>query len=337
MIADKYGAGRVLFVGAVVYAAGLVIMANATGPFLLNLGGGVLIGFGIAATSLAVVLGAVSRLAPPERRGLALGVASAGGSLGQFMMVPAGHALLSGFGWSMALMVMAVLAFAIAPFAFPLKGRPAHSEGAESLGAALGEAARHKGYWYLTAGFFVCGFHLALFAFHLPAYVADIGMAARVGATALTLVGLFNILGTYALSALGDRFTKKYLLSVAYSLRGVSMVLFLVMPISEFSVYLFASIMGFFWLGTVPLTSGLIAQIFGVRYLGTLFGITFFSHQVGGFLGVWMAGRVYDATGSYDLMWLIAIGLAAFAALVNLPIADRPLRPAVLATKTYGY
>jgi predicted MFS family arabinose efflux permease len=326
MIADKYGAGRVLLVGAAAYALGLVIMAHASDPLTLNLGVGVLVGFAVAATSFAVVLGAVGRLAPPERRGLALGVASAGGSFGQFVMIPVGHALLAGFGWSTALLLMAALSALMVPLALPLKGRPVRSEGRQSLKSALAEAAGHSGYWYLTAGFFVCGFHVAFIAFHLPAYLTDIGLSADTGAIALTLIGLFNIVGTYGFGALGDRWSKKYLLAVLYAVRGLIIALFVFLPKSELSVYLFASAMGVLWLGTVPLTSGLIAQIFGVRYLGTLFGIAFFSHQLGSFLGVWLAGRLFDITGSYDTVWLIAIALGVLAGVINMPIADRPLR-----------
>jgi predicted MFS family arabinose efflux permease len=338
MIADKYGAGRVLLAGAAAYALGLVIMAYASGPLTLDLGAGVLVGFAVAATSFAVVLGAVGRLAPPERRGLALGIASAGGSFGQFIMIPVGHALLAGFGWSMALILMAVLSALMVPLALPLKGRPARSDGAQGLKGALTEAAGHSGYWYLTAGFFVCGFHVAFISFHLPAYLTDIGLSADTGAIALTLIGLFNIVGTYGFGALGDRWSKKYLLAALYAVRGLIIALFVFFPKSELTVYLFASAMGLLWLGTVPLTSGLIAQIFGVRYLGTLFGIAFFSHQLGSFLGVWLAGRLFDTTGSYDTVWLIAIALGVLAGLINMPIADRPLRrEAVPATGSPGY
>jgi predicted MFS family arabinose efflux permease len=224
------------------------------------------------------------------------------------------------------------------PLALPLKGRPARSDGAQGLKGALTEAAGHSGYWYLTAGFFVCGFHVAFISFHLPAYLTDIGLSADTGAIALTLIGLFNIVGTYGFGALGDRWSKKYLLAALYAVRGLIIALFVFFPKSELTVYLFASAMGLLWLGTVPLTSGLIAQIFGVRYLGTLFGIAFFSHQLGSFLGVWLAGRLFDTTGSYDTVWLIAIALGVLAGLINMPIADRPLRrEAVPATGSPGY
>jgi MFS family permease len=334
MIADKYGAGRVLLVGTVAYVAGLLVMSGATGVWGLHLGGGVLVGLAMSCTSFAVVLGAISRAVPAEKRSMALGIASAGGSFGQFIMAPIGQGLIAAEGWGGALVVMALIAALMAPLALVLAGRPAApaSAGApaisQSLSEALGEAGRHGGFWYLTVGFFVCGFQVVFIAVHLPAYLTDIGLSAGLGATALALIGFFNIVGTWLCGFLGGRYSKKYLLSSLYTLRSMVIVLFLLAPKTEATVLAFAAGIGLLWLGTVPLTSGLVAQIFGVRYMSTLFGIVFFGHQVGSFLGVWLGGVVFDATGSYDTIWIASVLLGLAAAALHLPIAERPLRPA---------
>lgn len=332
MIADRYGTGRVLLLGTLAYMAGLAVMANAAGPLQLDLGVGVFTGFAMAATAFPVVLGAVGRIVPPESRSMAFGIVSAGGSLGQFIMAPIGQGFIAAFGWSGALLAMIAIAAIMAPLAFPLTGKAGDSAGGaqadQSIKGAVSEAAAHGGYRYLTAGFFVCGFHVAFIAFHLPAYIGDLGLAPSVGATALALVGFFNIIGSYLCGALGGRYSKKNLLSGLYGLRAVVIAVFLVLPKNEFSVLALASAMGLLWLGTVPLTSGLIAQIFGVKYMATLFSIVFFSHQVGSFLGAWMGGWLYDLTGSYDMMWWISIALGVAAMALHLPIAEKPLRPA---------
>ena len=334
MIADKYGAGRVLVVGTAAYVAGLVIMSGATSVSDLQLGGGVFVGLAMSCTSFAVVLGAISRAVPAEKRSMALGIASAGGSFGQFIMAPIGQGLIAAEGWGGALVVMALIAALMAPLALALAGRPAApaSAGApaisQSLSEALGEAGRHGGFWYLTIGFFVCGFQVVFIAVHLPAYLTDIGLSAGLGATALALIGFFNIVGTWLCGFLGGRYSKKYLLSSLYTLRSLVIVVFLVAPKTEATVLAFAAGIGLLWLGTVPLTSGLVAQIFGVRYMSTLFGIVFFGHQVGSFLGVWLGGVVFDATGSYDAIWIASVLLGLAAAALHLPIAERPLRPA---------
>ena len=330
MVADRFGAGRVVAAGGVVYAIGLVLMSEASGPFLLNVGGGVLIGFGVAAGGFAVVLGAVGRLVAPERRGMALGIASAGGSVGQFAIAPFGQALIEAAGWRGALLQLALVSLLMAPLAVFVAGRPpAATQGgteAVSLKAALAEAAANPSFRYLTLGFFVCGFQLVFVAVHFPAYLVDTGFPAALGATSLALIGFFNIVGTWGAGALGDRYSRKYLLSAFYAARAVVIAIFVVAPKTPVTVMAFAAAVGLLWLGTVPLTSGLVAHIFGVRYMGTLFGIVFLSHQLGSFAGVWLGGFAFDRTGSYDLVWWISIGLGLAAALIHLPIVERPLR-----------
>ena len=330
MIADKFGAARVIAAGAMIYAAGLLIMSNMTDVASLHLGGGVLIGIAMAATGFSVVLGAVARAVPPEKRSMALGIVSAGGSFGQFAMAPIGQALISAQGWSGAFFAMAVLSVLMVPLALAVAGKPRdeRSQQAETqtLAQALKEAGGHRGFIYLTTGFFVCGFQVVFVAVHLPAYLVDLGLPATTGATALALIGIFNIAGTFACGALGGRYSKKRVLAALYVLRALVIAAFLIAPKSEASVYIFAASLGLLWLGTVPLTSGLVGQIFGVRYLSTLFGIVFFGHQLGSFLGVWLGGYVYDATGSYDAIWIASIILGFAAALIHLPIAEGSVR-----------
>jgi len=268
---------------------------------------------------------------------MALGIVSAGGSFGQFAMAPVGQALIAAQGWQNAFLSMAVLAVLMVPLALAVAGRPATGQaagragGAATLRLALAEALRHRGFLYLTAGFFVCGFQVVFVAVHLPAYLRDLGLPGATAATALALIGVFNIAGTYACGALGGMYPKKWVLAGLYVLRAMVIAVFLAAPKTEMSVYLFASALGFLWLGTVPLTSGLVGHIFGVRYLSTLFGIVFFGHQLGSFLGVWLGGAVYDATGSYDAIWIASIILGLGAALLHAPIAERPLAGPALA------
>ena len=336
MIADKFGPIRVLLAGAAVYCLGLIVMAGSGDATDLYIGAGLLFGMAMSCVSFSVVLGAVSRIVPANRRSMALGVASAGGSFGQFIMPLIGLGLIDAQGWAGALTTMAILSIAMAPLALLLapRSRPGTHASVtslvpeQSLRDALSEASRHQGYWYLTAGFFVCGFQVVFIAVHLPPYLGDLGFSAELGAYALMLIGFFNIVGTWACGALGDRFPKKYLLSTLYLVRAIVIALFLLAPKTEATVLVFAAGMGLLWLGTVPLTSGLVAHIFGVRYMSTLFGIVFFSHQLGSFLGVWMGGIVYDATGSYDAIWIASVLLGLIAALLHLPIAERSLRPA---------
>lgn len=336
MVADRFGTARVLAAGGLVYAVGLLVMAGSQSAGMLHLGAGLLVGLGMSATSFAVVLGAVGRAVSPDRRSMALGLASAGGSVGQFLVVPLGQTLIDSVGWSMALAILAALALVIIPLAMPLSGKAnvgsAAAESPQTLREALAEAGHHRGFWLLTAGFFVCGFHVAFIATHVAVFAVSCGLPAMIGATSLSLIGLFNIFGTYAAGALGGRYRKKYLLSAIYLLRGIAIVVFFAAPTTATSLLVFSAVMGVLWLGTVPLTSGLVAEVFGPRYVATLFGIVFLGHQVGAFFGAWLGGYLFDRTGSYDLMWIASVALAVLAAVVHWPIGDRPvprLNPAV--------
>jgi len=327
-LSDRIGARKVIVVGGVGYAAGLYWMANAGSPLALNLSAGLLVGLSLAATSFAVVLGAVGRAVSEEKRSMALGIASAGGSMGQLAMLPVAQGFIGGFGWIGGLVGLGATAALMVPLAAAMSGRPApHAGGApeQKVGEALNEARGHKGFWFLTGGFFVCGFHVTFIGTHLPAYMVDNGLAASLGAVALTLIGAFNVLGSYMWGWLGGVYSKKMVLSTIYLLRAVVISLFLVVPVTAPSVLVFAAAMGFLWLGTVPLTSGLVGQIFGVRYLSMLFGIVFFSHQLGAFLGVWLGGYLYDVTGSYDLVWYGAVALGLLSAALHWPIDESPL------------
>ncbi len=335
VLADKYGSGKMIALGGLVYAGGLYIMSGATDVTDLNIGAGLFIGFGQAAAGFAVVLAAVARRVPAEKRSLALGIATAGGSFGQFYMAPVSLGLIEAIGWSTALLYIAGLALLMVALATGLTGNSSDTrEGdpAQTLGAAVREAAGHKGYWYLSTGFFVCGFQISFIAVHFPAYLQDAGFTATTGATAIALIGFFNFIGTYGCGVLGGRYSKKYLLSSLYFLRAVLVAVFLMLPVTELTVLVFASVMGVLWLGTVPLTSGLVAQIFGVRYMSTLFGIVFFSHQLGSFIGVWWGGWSFDTTGSYDQVWMASIVLGIAAGLLHLPIPESPLRPVAQET-----
>jgi MFS family permease len=335
VLADKYGSGKMIALGGAVYALGLYTMSGAQSAFDLNLGAGLFIGFGQAATGFAVVLAAVARRVTPGKRSLALGVASAGGSFGQFYMAPVSQGLIEAYGWSLSLFYIAGLAAVMVVLATALTGKAsdtAEGDPSQTLSDALREATGHKGYWLLTSGFFVCGFQISFIAVHFPAYLQDAGFDAGTGATAIALIGLFNIFGTLGCGVLGGRYSKKYLLSALYFLRAVLVAVFLMLPKTELVVLAFASVMGVLWLGTVPLTSGLVAQIFGVRYMSTLFGIVFFSHQMGSFIGVWWGGWSFDTTGSYDQVWMASIALGLLATLLHLPIPEKPLRPATAET-----
>lgn len=327
MVADRFGSGRVLAGGALLYAVGLVVMAGTGSAAGLQLGAGLLVGLGISATSFAVVLGAVGRLVPAERRSMALGLVSAGGSLGQFLIVPLGQAAIDALGWMAALLLLAVLALAMGPLAALVGGRPEakRPESSQTLGAAVAEASRHSGFWLLTAGFFVCGFHVAFIATHLVVFAVSCGLSAMTGATALSLIGLFNIGGTYAAGWAGGRWRKKKLLAGIYLARGAAILALLALPKTATTLLVFSAAIGALWLGTVPLTSGLVAQIFGPRYVATLFGIVFLGHQVGAFFGAWLGGYVYDRAGNYDAVWIVSVMLALLAAALHWPIADRPV------------
>lgn len=332
-LADRFGAWRVMIGGSVLYAAGLVVMALSTSGAGFLGGAGLLIGMAQSGTTYAVVFGVIGRNVAAEKRSWAMGVAAAAGSFGQFLMVPVDGGLIAGVGWQDALFVLACIALAIAPIAFFLREPAAGtaSAGAQSMGAALREAFGQTSFNLLTAGYFVCGFQLAFIGIHLPSYLKDHALTPGVATTALALVGLFNVFGSYAAGMLGGRLPKKYLLSTIYVLRSLVIVAFVSLPISPASVYVFAAAMGLLWLSTVPLTNGIVAEIFGVRYLSMLGGFVFLSHQLGSFLGAWLGGRLYDMTGSYDVVWWLAIALGIASAVVNLPIRERPLVRAVPA------
>ncbi len=327
LIADRYGAGRVLFAGAVLYVVGLVWMAYAGSGTELALSSGVLIGLGLSGTTFSIVYGVLGRIYPPEKRSMALGIAGAAGSFGQFAMLPATQALITGIGWLEALLVLAAAAALMAPLAAVL-AEPERADGGhhkQPVRAAIREAAAHKGFWLLTFGYFVCGFQVVFIGVHLPAYLADHGLPGNVGVMCLALIGFFNIIGTYSAGWLGQRHSKKHLLAFIYVARSVIIAVFLALPLTPMSAYLFAAAMGLLWLATVPLTNGIVAQVFGVHYLSMLGGFVFFSHQIGSFLGAWMGGVLFDRTGAYDLVWGISIFLGVVAMALNLPIDQRPL------------
>jgi MFS family permease len=325
-IADRYGGGRVMVAGGILYAIGLAAMAHSTSPLVFNVAAGLLVGLGLSGTGFGVVLAVVARAYPPERRSVAVGIAGAAGSFGQFAMLPAGQALIGAYGWLAALTVLAVIAFAMVPLGAALSGgnRAAH-ESTQSIGAALHEAAGHAGFWLVTASFAVCGFQTIFIMTHLPAYLIDRGLSAQHAMAALATIGLFNIAGSFAAGALGARYSRKMLLAGVYAVRAVAIGIFIAVPTSAASAYLFAAVMGFTWLGTVPLTNSLVGQIFGVKYLSTLFSISFLGHQLGAFAGAWAGGAVFDATGSYQLVWLASIALSVLAFAICLPIDERAI------------
>jgi MFS family permease len=329
-LADRYGSGRVLALGGLLYGLGVWLMAHAASPWELQLSAGVLVGLGLAGASFAIALAAMSRAVPEHKRSWVLGIGTAAGSLGQFLMVPLGQAFLGAYGWSTALVLLACGVLMVIPLAGVLQGRvdegkssPSAATVDQTLGEALREAGGHGGYWYLTSGFFVCGFHVAFIATHLPAYLVDNGIAPATAAWALALIGLFNVIGSYSAGILGGRYSKKYLLSSLYLTRAVAIAAFVLIPLSTLSVWMFAAAIGLLWLSTVPLASGLVAQIFGTRYMATLFGIVFLSHQAGAFLGVWLGGYLFDSTGSYGLVWWISVALGVIAAILHWPIDER--------------
>ena len=323
-IADKYGTARTVLGGGLLYVLGVYLMSTTSSPPELYFSAGVLVGLGLSGTGFGVVLAAVGRSVPAERRSVALGITTAVGSLGQFLLPPIGQAFLAAYGWQTALLLLAAGSAAMVLAAGGLRGRMATAgQGEQTIGQALTEARQHSGFLYLTAGFFVCGWHVAFIAVHLPAYLADGGISTEIAAWCLALVGLFNVIGSYVAGVLGGRLSKKYCLSFLYLARSVVILVFIMLPLSVGSALLFAAAMGLLWLSTVPLTSGLVAQIFGPRYMATLFGIVFLSHQIGSFLGIWLGGYLYDAYGSYDLIWWLSIALGLVAALLHWPIDER--------------
>ncbi|WP_296175807.1 MFS transporter [uncultured Brevundimonas sp.] len=325
--ADKHGAGKVAVGGALVYLAGLAVAATAANALGLMLGFGVMVGLSMAGVTFVVVLGAVGRAVPPEKRTLAFGIVTAGGSFGQFLVVPAAQGMLDALDWRVTLFVLGGMVALIIPLALGVAGKPPVADARDGLPlkAALREALTNPSYALLNLGFFVCGFHVAFVGTHLPAYLRDMGLSGGVGAGSLALIGLFNILGSWLWGAWGSKGSKKGLLTLLYALRGVAIAVFLLVPLSPASALIFAAVFGFLWLGTVPLTNGLVAQIFGVRHLSALAGIVFLSHQVGAFLGAWLAGVAFDLTGSYGAIWIISIALAVMAALANVPVREAPV------------
>lgn len=327
-LADKHGAGRISVAGALLYAAGLIGAAwvgNAMGLYITL---GMMVGMALAGVTFSVMLGAVGRVVPAEHRSLAFGIVTAGGSLGQFLVVPATQKLLGNFGYHQTLMILAVMIALIIPLAYGVAGKPTEPKEkgpVQTMGEALQEASRQSSFWLLAIGFFVCGFHVAFIATHFPAYVNDKGLDASVGANSLALIGLFNIFGSYVWGLSGDKFRKQNMLALLYGARSAVIVIFLLLPASNITALVFAAAMGFLWLGTVPLTNGLIGQIFGVRYLSMLGGIVFLTHQIGSFIGAWAAGWFYDHYGNYNAIWMASIALGIIAALVHLPIKDAPL------------
>ena len=325
-LADRLGAAKVVVIGGLLYASGLVLMGLSDSPVSLSLSAGLLIGIGLSGTSFSVILGVVGRAVPPAKRSMAMGIASAAGSFGQFAMLPGTLGLINWLGWSVALLVLGLMVAFIVPLVTMLKDRPLPAQGHEqTLGEALREACAHPGFWLLALGFFVCGFQVVFIGVHLPAYLVDQHLPATIGTTVLALVGLFNIVGTYTAGWLGGRMSKPRLLAALYLLRAVVIVLFLWAPVTEFSAYLFGIAMGLLWLSTVPLTNGTVATLFGVRNLSMLGGIVFLFHQLGAFLGGWLGGLVYDQTGNYDLVWQISILLSLLAAALNWPVRERPV------------
>lgn len=327
MVADRFGSWKVMLGGLVLYATGLWGMAMAPSSMTFILAAGICIGIAQSGTTFGVVYGALSRMVPPEQRSRTLGIAGALGGVGQFLMVPSAQALMSVAGWHLALIVFAVAALVLLPFALPFQDRAAGDASGNHppMLTAIGEAFRHSGFWLLNLGFLACGFQLAFIANHLPAYLRDKGMAPASAMIALAIIALANIAGTYAFGWLGGRHVKKYLLAGIYLARTSAMALFVLLPLSPVTLYGFAAVMGFLWLGTVPLTSGIVSQVFGVRYITTLFGFVFFGHQLGSFLGVWLGGLVFELTRSYDLVWMGAMALGVVAAALHWPIDDREI------------
>jgi predicted MFS family arabinose efflux permease len=330
MLADRFGAWKVLIAGGLMYALGLALMAVSTHALTFTLSAGVLIGVAQSASTYAVIYGVLGRTVSPEKRSWAFGVAAAAGSFGQFIMIPVETWLISHLGWQGALFLLAGMALLIVPLALGIREpqRLGHAGGHQSIGQALREAFGYRSFQLLMLGYFVCGFQVVFIGVHLPSYLRDHGLGIEISTGALMLIGLFNIFGTYAAGMLGQRFPKPYLLSAIYGLRAVAIVIFISVPLTALSVYLFAAVIGFLWLSTVPPTNAVVAQIFGAQHLSMLGGFVFLSHQVGSFLGVWLGGKLYDATGSYDVVWWLSIALGVMAMLANLPVRETAIRRA---------
>jgi MFS family permease len=329
MLADRFGAFRVIVTCAVLYALGLVGMAYSSTPAIFTVTAGVVIGIAQAGTTYAVIYGVVGRNVSAAKRSWAMGVAAAAGSFGQFLMVPTEGYLINTLGWQEALVWLALSCMLIIPLAYGLR-EPGFAGGAtpnrdQSILHALSEAMNYRSFQLLMAGYFVCGFQVVFIGVHMPSYLRDHGLSPEVASIALALIGLFNVFGTYIAGSLGQRLAKRKILSFIYFSRSVTIVLFLLAPLTPMSVYIFSSVMGLLWLSTVPPTNAVVAQIFGVAHMSMLGGFVFFSHQIGSFMGVWLGGYLYDKTGSYDIVWYIAIALGVFAALVNLPVKEHAI------------
>jgi MFS family permease len=329
MVADKFGAFRVIALGAVVYGVGLLGMAWATDPWVFALFTGVIIGTAQAGTTYAVIYGVIGRNVPAERRSWAMGIAAAAGSFGQFLMVPVEGLLISQMGWQTALVILAAAAMLIIPLAWGLRepslNGPGQVKRDQTIGQALKEAFKYPSFQLLMAGYFVCGFQVVFIGVHMPSYLKDHGLAPQVASYSLALIGLFNVFGTYIAGTMGPQIAKKNILVSIYIGRSVAITLFLLAPLTPTSVYIFSAVIGLLWLSTVPPTNAAVAQIFGVAHLSMLSGFIFFGHQIGSFMGVWLGGYLYDKTGSYDVVWYLAIALGIFAALVNLPVRESPI------------
>ncbi len=329
MAADRFGAFRVLIGGAVAYALGLAGMALSTTSTTFARTTGVLIGAAQAGTTYAVIYGVIGRQIPAEKRSWAMGVAAAAGSFGQFLMVPVEGWLISQFGWQQALLFLGAAVLLIMPLALGLRepgfagGAPAQRE--QTIAQALREAFRYRSFQLLMAGYFVCGFQVVFIGVHMPSYLKDNGLSPQVASYALALIGLFNVIGTYAAGVLGQRMAKRHILAFIYFARAAVIAIFLIAPLSPMSVYVFSAVMGLLWLSTIPPTNAVVAQIFGVAHMSMLGGFIFFSHQIGSFMGVWLGGVLYDQTGSYNIVWYLAIALGVFAGLVNLPVRETPI------------
>ena len=328
-LADKFGAIRVLSAGAILYAIGLLLMANATSPAVLNLGAGVLIGFGLAGCSFSLVIGALGKLVPEQWRMLAFGAGTAAGSFGQFLFSPLANGLINGVGWESALVTFAAILLLILPLSLALatRGNADNVAGRHQQSAkeALSEAFGHRSYVLLVLGFFTCGFQLAFITVHLPAYLLDRGLSAADGAWTIAVIGLFNIIGSIMSGWFSGRLPKRYILSFIYFARALAIVAFVTLPASGLSAILFGAVTGLLWLSTVPPTNGLVVVMFGTRWLTMLSGAAFFSHQVGGFLGVWLGGELFTRTGSYDMVWWLAVLFGVLSAVINLPIVEKPV------------
>lgn len=330
MVADRYGTWKCMTLGAVLYSAGLIIMMDAESAVALHMSAGVLIGLGIAFSSFSLVLAAFGRTVSPEQRSLAFGIGTASGSLGQFLFAPLGGTLIASIGWQDTLIVFAGLVALVPLLAIALKGKSEQPQGTspgsdQKLTSAVAEAFKTRGFLLLTVGFFVCGFHVAFITVHLPPFIADAGLDPSWGAWAIALIGLFNIFGALASGYIGGRYSKPIFLSLIYLGRSLAIFVFIMLPITPTTVLVFSSVMGLLWLSTIPPTSGLVAVMFGPRYMATLFGFVFLSHQIGSFLGIWLGGKLFDETGSYDAIWWSGIVLGILAAIIHWPIEEKPV------------